>query len=424
MRDFIPPAAAATMQFEEKVLPNGLTIRLLPMPEYGAVHAMYSTKFGSIDRKFTHLGKTAELPAGVAHFLEHKMFENEDSVDAFTLYAKTGASANAYTSFDRTCYIFTATEKMDENLDILLGFVGHPHFTEATIAKEQGIIGQEIMMYEDHAELRCFFALLECLYQNHPVRDEIVGTVDTIAEITPDMLYNCCNAFYAPSNMALCAAGNITMDQLLAAVERTGLPAENTPAAERLTPEEPAAVFCREKALQMPVAMPVFALGFKEKPVSGDTVRTEVVCDLLTELIAGEASPLYRRLYDEGLVQPGFGGEFGLYRGALHFAFTGESEDPRRVRAEILKEISLQRKNGIDREMFETCRRRMYGESIADLENVTRVASILTSSHFRGRTPQKELEALAAVTAGDVEAALATMLDEDRSAFALVEPGA
>ncbi len=427
MAVILPEAARQALRFEEKVLQNGLTLRLAHMPDYSAVHAIYATDFGSIDRAFAHGGKTVQLPAGVAHFLEHKMFENEDGVDAFALYAKTGASANAYTSFDRTSYIFTATDKIAENLDILLGFVGHPHFTKATVEKEQGIIGQEIMMYQDNAELRCYFAMLECLYQNHPVRDEIVGTVETIAGITPDMLYDCCNAFYAPSNMALCAAGNITMPELEAAVARVGLPQEKTPAPVRIFPEEPTAVCEKERTFAMPVAMPVFALGFKETPepngLSGaESAKTDILCDLVTELLAGEASPLYRRLYDEGLVQPGFGGEFGNYNGALHLVFSGEGPDPARVRDEVCKEIRRQKKEGIDKALFETCRRMMYGESVAELENVSRVASQLAGSLFRRRTPADELAALAAVTADEVQEALCAMLDEDNAAFAVVEP--
>ena len=214
MQTDLPKAAQNALRFEEKKLPNGLVVRLLPMPEYGAAHVIYAAGFGSIDRNFKSKKESVNLPAGVAHFLEHKMFENEDGVDAFALYGETGASANAYTGFDRTSYIFTASSQIEKNLDILLSFVGHPHFTAETVAKEQGIIGQEIKMYEDHAELRCVFALLECLYHNHPVRDDIVGTVESISHITPQLLYACTDAFYNPGNMSLCAAGDISMEQL------------------------------------------------------------------------------------------------------------------------------------------------------------------------------------------------------------------
>ncbi|MDL2293085.1 insulinase family protein [Ruminococcaceae bacterium OttesenSCG-928-D13] len=418
----LPPAAEKALRFEQVELPNGLVIRLLPMPEYGAVHTIYGTHFGSINRAFEQGGKSVVLPAGTAHFMEHKMFENADGVDAFTLFGETGASSNAYTGFDRTSYIFTATDQLERNLDILLSFVGHPHFTKATVQKEQGIIGQEIGMYEDNPDARSLFGMMECLYHNHPVRDDIAGTVASIAEITPEILYACADAFYNPGNMVLAAAGNLTMKQLLAAVERAGLPAERAPATKRVFPAEPDTVATPRVAIEMPVAMPLFCLGFKEAPVQGSTTKTEVVCDLLCEMLCGDTSTLYRRLYDEGLVQPGFGGEFGCYDGCLQFIFSGESRQPEAVREAIFAEIARQRAEGMDAGQFDICKRMMYGEAIADLESVERVASVLSSSYFRGRTPAEELAVIAAVTLADVEEALHTMLQEDRSAFHLVNP--
>ena len=230
-----------------KVLPSGLTVLVRPMPGYSGTHVIYATRFGSIDRDFRLGEREVHLPAGVAHFLEHKMFEDEDG-DAFAKFAKTGANANAFTAFDRTCYLFTATEQLDESLDVLLGMVGHPYFTEQTIAKEQGIIGQEIKMYDDSPDWRLITGLCECLYHSHPIRSDIAGTVESIAEITPEMLYDCCRAFYAPGNMVLAAAGNTSMEQILAACARHGLmderPAEKV---ERLLRPEPISIFSESK---------------------------------------------------------------------------------------------------------------------------------------------------------------------------------
>ena len=211
-----------TVADQWQTLPSGLTVIVRPMPGYSSTHVIYATKFGSIDRDFCLNGQTVHLPAGVAHFLEHKMFEDEDG-DAFAKYAKTGANANAFTSFDRTCYLFTATQQLDESLDVLLGMVTHPYFTEQTIAKEQGIIGQEIKMYDDSPDWRLITGLCECLYHSHPIRSDIAGTCESIATITPEMLYDCCKAFYAPNNMVLAAAGNTTMEQILASEDPAGL---------------------------------------------------------------------------------------------------------------------------------------------------------------------------------------------------------
>ena len=214
--------AAAAVSCESVVLPSGLTVLCRTMPGYSSVHAIYATGFGSVHRAFRLDGKQVTLPAGTAHFLEHKMCETPKG-DSFTFYAKTGASANAFTSYDRTCYLFSATQKIDENLDILLGMVGKPWFTKATIAKEQGIIGQEIKMYDDSPDWRLLNALFRCLYADHPLRDDIAGTVESIAELTPQMLYSCTRGFYAPSNMVLSVAGKITLAQAVDACKRNGL---------------------------------------------------------------------------------------------------------------------------------------------------------------------------------------------------------
>lgn len=422
MNTALPKAVLAALQFEEVILPNGLGVRVLPMPGYTATHAIYSTHFGSIHRQFETGGKTVALPAGIAHFLEHKMFESEDGVDAFELYAGTGASANAYTGFDATSYIFTASSEIDRNLDILLSFVGHPHFTRETVQKEQGIIAQEIKMYEDNADLRAAYALLEGLYKNHPVRDEIAGTVETIAGITPEVLYSCTDVFYTPANMSLCVAGNITMEQVLAAVERANLPANKAEKPVTVFPQEPEGVAAVQSSFEMAVAMPMFAYGFKEKPMAGPDAKMEVVCDMLAELISGETSPLYRRLYDEGLVQPGFDGDYGHHENCLYFMFSGESAQPEKVFEELEKEIARQRKEGIDEEQFETCKRMMYGSAISDLESVERMASSLSGSYMRGRTPADELAAVAEVTVQDVNEALQTMLQTGRHAEVIVNP--
>lgn len=413
-------AVRGAAAFESAVLENGLTVRVHPMPGFTGVHAVYGTKFGSIDRAFTADGKRVDLPAGIAHFLEHKMFENEEG-DAFTLYAKTGAVANAYTSFDKTCYIFSATNRVDENLDILLGFVSRPYFTAATVEKEQGIIGQEIKQYDDSPDWRLMFAVNQCLYHTHPVRDDIAGSVESIAKITPEILYACTDAFYRPQNMVLAVAGNVTMDDVLAACARADLPVR-TGTVERAPCEEPLTVAEAHREFTMAVAKPVLGVGFKEQPPQGDALRAEIVCDIITELICGSMTPLYRLLYDEGLVSPGFSGEVLSLPGALSFLFGGETAEPERVRGLLLDEIARLQREGADAELFTLCKNQLYGELVQDLENVEDVASTLASSFFRGRTPADEIETLASVTLDEVNAALQTMLCTDRSATVIIRP--
>ena len=420
MRDDSMRAVREAAAFESIVLENGLTVRVHPMPGFTGVHAVYGTKFGSIDRAYSKDGQRVDLPAGIAHFLEHKMFENEEG-DAFTLYARTGASANAYTSFDKTCYIFSASNRVDENLDILLGFVSRPYFTAATVEKEQGIIGQEIKQYDDSPDWRLMFAVNQCLYHTHPVRDDIAGSVESISEITPETLYACTDAFYRPQNMVLAVAGNVTMDDVLAACARASLPVK-TGTVERIVCAEPPAVAEPYREFTMAVAKPVLGVGFKEQPPQGDVLRTEIVCDIITELVCGSMTPLYRLLYDEGLVSPGFSGEVLSLPGALSFLFGGETAEPERVRGLLLDEIARLQREGADAELFTLCKNQLYGELVQDLENVEDVASTLASSFFRGRTPADEIETLASVTLDEVNAALQTMLCTDRSATVIIRP--
>ena len=414
--------AAGAVNCQSVTLPSGLTVLCRTMPGYSSVHAMYATNFGSVVREFTLNGKRIQLPAGTAHFLEHKMFESEQG-DAFDLYAKTGAAANAFTSYDRTCYIFTATGMTDENLDILLNMVGHPWFTKETIAKEQGIIGQEIKMYDDSPDWRLITGLFECLYHSHPIRSDIAGTVESIAEITPAMLYNSCKAFYAPGYMVLAAAGNTTMEQILAACKRHGL-MEPRPVqkVQRLWAPEPMTLAATEKTLTMPVSKPCFGVGFKEEPLPADDLRTEALYDLVLSCIVGGMSPLYRRLYDEGLVNPGFGGEVLRVDGCCCILFTGESDVPDTVRQLLLDEIARVRAVGVDREVFTLCKNEKYGQLIENLENVEDSASQMADFALSGQTVAQQISMLAGLTAEDADAALQHILCTDRMATMYIQP--
>ena len=405
-----------------KVLPSGLTVLVRPMPGYSSTHVIFATKFGSIDRDFRLDGKEVHLPAGVAHFLEHKMFEDQDG-DAFAKYAKTGANANAFTSFDRTCYLFTATQQLDESLDVLLGMVTHPYFTEQTIAKEQGIIGQEIKMYDDSPDWRLLTALFRCLYKNHPIRDDIAGTTQSIAELTPELLYACTDAFYRPGNMVLSVAGNITLDQAVEACRRNGVyDAVDPPQVETIFPQEADTVQHKETTFTMPVNKPCFALGYKEAAINRGDTRMEVIADLLPDLICGGLTDLYRKLYDESLVNPEFSGDYLSTEGACIIAFTGESETPREVAQMVRDEIARLRQNGVDPELFTLVKNQMYGEMLADVENVDDAAEEMGMAFLKGRTLADEIEALAALTVDDVNKALQTMLLEENSAYIQIDP--
>ena len=371
---------------EWKVLPSGLTVLVRPMPGYSGTHVIYATRFGSIDRDFRVDGREVHLPAGVAHFLEHKMFEDQDG-DAFAKYAKTGANANAFTSFDRTCYLFTATQQLDESLDVLLGMVTHPYFTEQTIAKEQGIIGQEIKMYDDSPDWRLLNALFRCLYADHPLRDDIAGTVESIAELTPQMLYSCTRGFYAPSNMVLSVAGKITLAQAVDACKRNGLYRARAPhEVEWDIPAQTGPLPHKEAFFTMPVTKPCFGVAYREEPLAEGDLKRELLLDMLGDLVVGGLTKLYRRLYDEALVNPEFSGDFIAVRGACTVAFTGESDTPRQVVDLLQEEIERMRREGVDPEVFMLVKNQMYGELLGDVEAVDDAAEEAAAACLKGRT--------------------------------------
>ena len=401
---------------------SGLDVYVVPK-KMSTSYAIFGTKFGSIDNRFVLDGKEIVLPDGIAHFLEHKMFEQEDGTDAFLRFAKTGANANAFTSFDQTCYVFTATRQVDESLDILLSMVGRPYFTEATIQKEQGIIGQEIRMYDDNPDWRMLFALCGCLYENHPIRSDIAGTVESIAEITPEMLYACTDAFYDPANMVLAVAGGVTTRQVLDACARAGLDKPRTPhKVQRIQkPEGPLPAKTRDQ-FRMSVSKPCIGVGYKEAPLGENRVRGEILCDLLGELVCGGMTPLYRRLYDEGLVNPGFGAEYLSVEGCCCILFTGESDEPEKVRTLLLEEIERIRREGVDEELFTLCKNQMYGEMLEALESPTGAAGALVSNYLRSSTLEEGVQLLAALTKQEVDAALQTMLLPEHSATVTILP--
>lgn len=414
--------AAAAVSCQRVVLPSGLTVLCRTMPGYSSVHAIYATAFGSIHRQFLLDGKPVQLPAGTAHFLEHKMCETPKG-DSFSFYAKTGASANAFTSYDRTCYIFSATQKIDENLDILLGLVGKPWFTKATIAKEQGIIGQEIKMYDDSPDWRLLNALFRCLYGEHPLRDDIAGTVESIATLTPQLLYSCTKAFYAPSNMVLSVAGKITLDQAVEACKRNGLyRARAAHTVEWDIQAETGPLTHREAKFTMPVNKPCFGVAYREPALEPGDLKRELLLDMLGDLVVGGLTRLYRRLYDEAMVNPEFSGDFIAVRGACAVAFTGESDTPRQVVDLLQAEIERLRTEGIDPELFLLVKNQMYGELLGDVETVDDAAEEAAAACLKGRTLADEIAALAELTIEDANALMQTALREENRAYVQIDP--
>lgn len=399
---------------------SGLTLLLCPMKGYSSAYALFGTEYGSVEASFIDKdGALVEIPAGTAHFLEHKMFESEEG-DAFALYAKTGASANAYTSFDKTAYLFSCSDNFKDSLSILMHLVTEPYFTPQTVEKEQGIIGQEIKMYDDSPEWRVMFNLMEALFVNHPIKIDIAGTVDTIAKITADTLYRCYNAFYNLNNMALAIAGNFEVQDVLDLADEILKPAEPM-LAQRVAVDEPAQVVKHRVEQQLPVATPLFQIGFKAVPKSKEeNLINQVYDEILLDVIAGEHTQLYREMYDEGIINATFIGEVMAGRDFAVSLFEGESRDPDKVYASLCEEIRRIRRDGIDPDAFDRSRRAIYGRYLGMYARVDSVASLMLTTQFGGADMYAVLEAAAGVTREVLEARLKEAFDPERSALSVV----
>ncbi len=403
---------------------SGLEILIWKMEDHSVRHAIFGTRYGSVNTTF----KTKDdedfvtVPNGIAHYLEHKLFENEDT-DVFDLYAKTGAFGNAYTSFDKTCYLFSCTDNFIPSLRILLDFVQKPYFTEETVRKEQGIIGQEIRMYDDNPNWRVFFNMLEGIYHENPVKIDIAGTEESIAKINADLLYRCYNTFYDLHNMTLAIAGDVDEEEILALCDEMLIPSENKELIS-IVPEEPDTVakkYCEQK---LEVAVPLFNLGFKAAPVSNeDSVRCEVLSDIVLALLADETSDFYKKLYDEGLINSTFSSETFSGDGFFVPLFGGESREPEKVSELICGEIRRCMKEGFDKEQFEMIRKSYYGSIIRSLNNPEAVAtSLINAGLRRAGDAFSVIEAVASVTLEDAEKFLSERFDPDNCTLSVIMP--
>ncbi len=400
---------------------SGLKIFVYPKEGYASTYAVFGTKYGSIDTRFKRSDRAefTEIPAGTAHFLEHKLFESEE-LDAFQRYAKTGASANAYTSFDRTCYLFTCTGHFKENFEILLDFVRHPYFTEETVRKEQGIIGQEIDMYKDSPEWECLFNMLGAMYHKHSVKIDIAGTKDSIAQITADMLFSCYDTFYNLSNMALAVAGNTTVEEVLEVADRL-LQADEPVTVERAFEQEPEAIVAPYVETTLPVATPTFCFGYKEFYETPDrSLKEEIAKTIILDVLAGQMSPFFKELLDEGLVNNTFSTEYFNGYNYAAVIFSGESKDPKTVAQRIKARITAMKKELISAEDFEIARKKQYGKTVRAFSDVDVVANSLIVSHFENEELFSEFEFIKSLTLDYVNEVLLNSFDEDKAVLSVI----
>ena len=415
------PRVGETLYHAE--LENGLHVYVDVKPEFSKSFAFFATNYGGMDMRFFLNGAWHDTPAGVAHFLEHKMFDTEDG-NALQDLAANGASPNAFTSSAITGYYFESTEKFYENLKILLSFVSIPYFTQESVDKEQGIIGQEIRMVEDDPENQVFYGLMESLYQYNPARVSIAGTVESIAEITAETLYDCHAAFYNPGNMTLCVCGNVDPEQVCA-IAREILPKEGIRDIPRdYGGEEPQGAYQPEKVQEMAVSTPIFQLGWKADPAPmGEAhMRQQFLGELACEAVFGTSTPLYARLYAQGLVNQNFSYGYEAYPGCALLAMGGESRDPWAVREAVAAEAARIGAEGLDEALFARLKKGVYGGKVRALNSFEHICVSLAQGHFAGEELFRFPEVFEAITKADVEEVIRRWMTPERTALSVVRP--
>ena len=407
------------------VLPNGLRLNVIEKPDFASCYAVLATDYGGAHRDFYLDGELKNTPAGVAHFLEHKMFDLPGGDNALELLSLNGADPNAFTSSSMTAYYFSCTEKFEDNLRLLLHFVSTPYFTDDTVNKERGIIAQEICMGEDNPGVIIYYNLLGMLYKEHPIKDRVAGSVESISEITAQTLYDCHRAFYSPVNMCLCVEGNVNAERVLEiAMEELG----------REKNEKPRAVFSAGEGEMpwesykkefMPVSAPQFLIGAKIAAGENaeDKLMQRLVAQLALRMLVGYSSPFYTRLYAQGLLNRDFDYEVDFFAGTGTVIIGGESTDPEKVLEELSAEVDRVSREGFDKKSFELAKRASLGARLRGLEDFENVCISLVEGEFEGFDAFEAIPMLNSVSMEDCRNFVAEKLKKERLAISIIAPG-
>ena len=400
---------------------NGLDVYILPKKGFNKTFATFTTKYGSVDNWFVPLGQDEykKVPDGIAHFLEHKLFEKKDG-DVFQVFSKQGASSNAFTSFTRTAYLFSSTSSFKKNLTTLINFVQEPYFTEATVEKEKGIIGQEITMYQDNADWRLYFGTIGNMYYNHPVKIDIAGTIESIDKITKDLLYECYETFYHPSNMLLFIVGPVDPNEIMDLIRDNQQSKDYMNASEirRKNEIEPDTVAEKKKVLEMNVATPKVLVGIKAKNLSAtgnELLKNELTINLLLDILFGKSSEMYEKLYAEGLIDQTFSYDYTQEKDFGFSMIGGDSSDPDRLAEEISNYLLTCRMElPISEDILSRTKKKKIGSFLRSLNSPEYIANSFTRYAFHDTSLFEIVPVLESITLQDVQEAAKQLIDEQR----------
>ncbi|SES76902.1 Predicted Zn-dependent peptidase [Oceanobacillus limi] len=401
-------------------LDNGLSVFLLPKREMSKTYGIFSTNYGSIDQTFVPIGESEQItvPEGIAHFLEHKLFEKEDR-DVFADFGKQGASANAYTSFTKTAYLFSATNHIDDNVTTLLDFVQDPYFSEESVEKEKGIIAQEIKMYDDQPDWQSFMGTIKTMFKDHPVNVDIAGTVESINSITKDDLYTCYHTFYHPENMTLFIAGNFDPEKMMALIKenQAAKKFDNMTEIHRSFPEESQQVAMKENTIEMPVSVPKCTVGIKEEvtELDSDTFLTkDLLQDMVLNYYFSKSGSFYQELYDSGLIDDSFYFETNLDRNFGYTLIGGNTDDPDKLGNKIKELLLTTTKESIQKDDFERMKKKKIGQLLRSMNSLEFIASKHLHYHAVGIDFFDLIPAIQSISLDQANDYLKNWITEDR----------
>lgn len=406
-------------------LENGLQVIIIPKKEIQKKYIIWATKFGSIDNTFidSTTGEKVVIPDGVAHFLEHKMFEQKNGVDSLYVLMALGLDANAYTTNDHTAYLFECTDHFYEGLDELMDYVQNPYFTDQNVEKEKGIIGQEIGMYDDDPGWQLYINAMDCLYEKNPIKVDTAGTVETISGINSEMLYKCYNTFYHPSNMVLTVVGNFEPEAILAEIKKRLKDNEARGEITRIYPEEKLEINKKYAEKEMEVSMPLFMIGFKDniKDKYNEVVKRHIAIEIILNMLIGKSSNLYNELYKEGylLSQPDLEYEFG--NEYSHALIGGQSKDPQKVYEKIAEKIQEMKNNDINVQEFDRIKKKIYGDYAVEYNNVADIGRMFTSDYIKGINSFEYMDKFEEIDAEYAKQVLNEIFTEDKMIMSVIK---
>ena len=403
-------------------LENGMNVIIIPKNTTKKKYVIWGVNFGSIDNHFKVDGEEIYIPDGVAHFLEHKMFEQENGKNSLDTLMALGIDANAYTTSDHTAYLFECTDHFYEGLDELMNYVQNPYFTNENVEKEKGIIAQEIRMYDDDPGWQLYMGILDCLYKNNPIKVDIAGTVESISKITPEVLYKCYNTFYALDNMTLVICGDFEPEKLLEEVKKRLTKNKTYEKIERIYPEKEKTINKKYVEKNMNVSMPIFAIGIKDvSKMDSEIVKKHIAIEILLNMIIGKSSDLYKKMYNQGLLleEPSIDYEFS--EEYAHIVISGQSNDSEEVYKMFKEEIENYKKNGLNIDHFERIKKKIYGDYVVEYNSVSEIARMFLTDHMKKISSFDYIEQYKVITKEYVEQVLKEIFNNEYMALAIVK---